>query len=58
MPVPEDNVELTCTREVCHVVYSVPEAGVGLLRGQTCPTCGVGVLDMREAVLEAPTAGG
>jgi hypothetical protein len=45
------NVELTCTHDVCHVLYSAPPEGVGLLRGHTCPTCQVGVRELREIVI-------
>jgi hypothetical protein len=45
------NVELTCTREVCHVYYSVPAEALYLLRGVRCPTCKLGVLEERKAVL-------
>ncbi len=45
------NVELTCTHEVCWVLYSVPPEGLPLVRGMTCPTCGIGVLELREIVV-------
>jgi hypothetical protein len=51
MPVaPSDTTELTCSRAVCHVVYTVPVDLVPLLLGGTCPKCGRGVLELRERV--------
>ena len=47
---PRAVVELTCTREVCHVVYSVDEELVSLLLGENCPRCSVGTLELRELV--------
>lgn len=43
-PIPETNVEMTCTREVGHVYYSVPPEAVSLLVGVVCPTCHIGML--------------
>jgi hypothetical protein len=56
MPDGSSNVELTCTRKVCHVLYSVPPEALGLLRGVRCPTCKLGILETRKDVLgEAAT---
>jgi hypothetical protein len=52
--VPPDHVELTCTRDPCHVVYVVPADLVPLLRGCTCPKCGKGVLELRDLVSALP----
>jgi hypothetical protein len=45
---PEPSVELTCTREIDHVVYVVPADLGALLVGQTCPKCNLGILELRE----------
>ena len=49
-PVPpgDESVELTCTREVCHVVLTVPARDVGLVLGSSCPHCHLGVLERRD----------
>jgi hypothetical protein len=49
-PVPpgDESVELTCTREVCHVVLTVPVRDVPLVLGTSCPHCHLGVLERRE----------
>jgi hypothetical protein len=47
---PPDHVELTCSREPCHVVYAIDRDLLPLLRGATCPDCGRGVLEARESV--------
>jgi uncharacterized protein CbrC (UPF0167 family) len=44
--VPAGNVELTCTREVGHVYYSVPPEAVEQLRGTLCPRCRRGMVDV------------
>jgi len=51
--VPTDNVELTCTREVGHVYYSVPPEALPELRGIVCPTCHLGMLDTIERARDA-----
>jgi hypothetical protein len=45
----ENNAELTCSRVICHVWYSVPPEALPLLVGCSCPTCGIGVLERRRA---------
>lgn len=49
-PVPpgDESVELTCTREVCHVVLTVPARDVPLVLGTSCPECHLGVLERRD----------
>jgi hypothetical protein len=47
---PSDHVNLTCSRDVCHVMYVVSADLVPLLRGCTCPKCGHGVLELRERI--------
>jgi hypothetical protein len=42
--VPEDNVELACSRSSCHALLSVPPNNAARLEGATCPTCGAGLL--------------
>jgi hypothetical protein len=48
MPPPDSTVEITCSRDVCHVVYVIPTGLVGVVRGATCPECNAGVLELRE----------
>jgi len=48
MAVPPDTVELTCSREVCHVVYVIPRDELRELLGTTCPECRLGVLVLRD----------
>lgn len=50
MDVPDDLVEVTCTREVCHVVITVPARDLRMFLGNSCPECHRGVLERREAV--------
>ncbi len=50
-PPSRDTVELTCTRAVCHVVYTVSIDLLPLLRGCTCPKCRRGVLEIRTQVV-------
>jgi len=53
------NVEMTCTREVCHVDYSIPPQPLPLLRGVTRPTCRKGQLELRRVAraADAPRSG-
>ena len=50
MSAPEDTVEVTCSREVCHVVYAVDKNKAALVVGATCPDCKAGVLVLIEQV--------
>ena len=47
-PSRDECVELTCTREVCHVVLTVPARDVPLVLGTSCPQCHLGVLERRD----------
>jgi len=44
----DESVELTWTREVCHVVLAVPARDVPLVLGISCPQRHPGVLGRRE----------
>ena len=48
VPPCDESVELTCTREVCHVVLTVPARDVPLVLGTSCPQCHLGVLERRD----------
>jgi hypothetical protein len=50
MSVTDDPVEVTCTREVCHVVLTVPVRELPLVLGSTCPQCHLGILERRDRV--------
>jgi hypothetical protein len=50
MAAPDDPVELTCTREPCHVVLTVPARDLRTFLGHTCPECHLGVLERRNLV--------
>jgi hypothetical protein len=41
-------VELTCSRDVCHVVFVVAERDLPAVIGASCPDCHAGVLERRE----------
>jgi hypothetical protein len=56
MLAPSDTADLTCSRAVCHVVYTVPVDLVPLLLGGTCPKCRRGVPELRERVAAERTA--
>jgi hypothetical protein len=48
MAAPPHFVELTCSREPCHVVLRIPHSQVRLFLGNTCPECEKGVLVLRD----------
>jgi hypothetical protein len=50
MPASDDSVEVTCSREVCHVVFVIAAPDVPRILGSTCPECHAGVLERREQV--------
>jgi hypothetical protein len=50
MSTPAETVEVTCTREVCHVVLTIPVDELAEVRGSSCPVCHAGVLELRETL--------
>ena len=43
-------LEVTCTREVGHVVHVIPVHELDEDKGSSCPVCHAGVLELRETL--------